>query len=359
MRNARCGTGMRNGRETNRWIMLMSKLNILARAPSRRQASGAGSGIALRLAATGLFAVMSLCVRLASFEAPVGQIVFYRSALALPPIVAYLFWRRQFPWGLRTRRPVGHLMRSLFGCTAMFFSFVSLAYLPLALATALGFLAPLLVVPAAMLALRERPGGVVIGAALGGFAGVALMLAPAFEGPSLDAGTVVGVAAGLAMAATTAVAKIQIKTLTETEPPGTIAFYFAVVCAIAGLATLPFGWASPTSTALVFMIAAGISGGLAHIAMTEALAHAPASTLAPFEYTAMLWALAFDMLVFGLLPAPISLAGAVVIVAAAAVAAFAGGATTHKPANAMLDRCSAPDRVRGSLDGPEDMNCSK
>lgn len=123
MPRAKCPMRHRDAKreETNQWITPMSKLNILARAPSMRQASGAGSGIALRLAATGLFAVMSLCVRLASFEAPVGQIVFYRSALALPPIVAYLFWRRQFPWGLRTRRPGGHLMRSLFGCTAMFF----------------------------------------------------------------------------------------------------------------------------------------------------------------------------------------------------------------------------------------------
>jgi drug/metabolite transporter (DMT)-like permease len=291
--------------------------------------AGAGTGIALRLAATGGFAFMSLFVRLASFEAPVGQIVFYRSACALVPIVAYLLWRRQFPSGLRTKRPGGHLKRSLFGCTAMFFSFVSLAHLPLALASALGFLAPLLVVPAAMIALRERPGGIVIGAALAGFLGVALMLAPAFEGPSLDRNTVLGVAAGLAMAVTTAAAKIQIKALIETEPPGTIAFYFAIVCSLAGLVTFPFGWASPTGPALAYLMGAGFAGGLAHIAMTEALARAPASTLAPFEYTSMLWALAFDAVIFGLLPVPISLVGAFVIVSAAAIVAFADDIVPH------------------------------
>ncbi|UEM05145.1 DMT family transporter [Skermanella rosea] len=279
----------------------------------------------LRLAAAGLFTLMSLFVRLASFEAPVGQIVFYRSAFALVPIVAYLLWRRQFPHGLRTSRPGGHLKRSLFGCTAMFFSFVSLAHLPLALASALAFLAPLLLVPTAMVALKERPGAVVVGAALAGFLGVALMLAPAFEGPSLDSGTLIGVAAGLAMAVTTASAKVQIKVLTGTEPAGTIAFYFAVVCALAGLATFPLGWASPTGAALACLIGAGIAGGLAHIAMTEALARAPASTLAPFEYTSMIWALLFDAAIFGMLPSPLGLAGALVIVASAAVVAFADG----------------------------------
>ncbi|MCW2241487.1 drug/metabolite transporter (DMT)-like permease [Azospirillum canadense] len=266
---------------------------------------------------------MSLLVRLASVEAPVGQIVFYRSAYALLPIIAYLIWHGQFPSGLKTRRPGGHLKRSLFGCAAMFFSFVSLAHLPLALASALGFLAPLLAVPAAMVFLRERPGAAVIGAAFAGFFGVVLMLAPAFDGPSLDRHTVIGVAAGLAMAVTTAAAKVEIKALTATEASGTIAFYFAVVCALAGLATWPLGWASPVGSSLGYLIGAGFAGGFAHIAMTEALARAPASTLAPFEYTTMLWALAFDALIFGLLPSPMSLAGALVVVTAAAVVAFA------------------------------------
>lgn len=285
--------------------------------------SGTGSGIGLRLAATGLFAVMSLFVRLASLDAPVGQIVFWRSAVALLPIVLYMLWRREFPAALHTKRPLGHLKRSLYGCAAMFLSFLSLAHLPLALATALGFLAPLLTIPVAVALLKERPGAVVVGAAVGGFAGVGLMLQPAFSAPALEAGTLIGVAAGVAMAVVTALAKVQIKTLTATEPASTIAFYFAVVCTIGGLLTLPFGWTSPSGEALLWLIGAGLAGGLAHICMTEALARAPASALAPFEYTAMLWALAFDALIFGLLPAPIGLAGAALVVAASAVVAFA------------------------------------
>jgi len=283
---------------------------------------GVLGGIVLRLAATFLFMVMTLFVRLASFAAPVGQIVFHRSAWALLPIVLYLVWRRQFPAALATRRPIGHVRRSLYGCAAMFFSFLSLAYLPLALAAALGFLAPLLAVPVAAIALRERPGWLIGAAALAGFGGILLMLAPAFTGPALDAGTLIGVAAGLAMAATTVAAKVEIKTLTATERPGTIAFYFALVCAAGGLATWPLGWASVGETALAWLIGAGLAGGLAHICMTEAIARAPISTLAPFEYTAMIWAVLFDQVVFGVLPTAVSLAGALVIVAAAGAVAF-------------------------------------
>jgi drug/metabolite transporter (DMT)-like permease len=281
-------------------------------------------GIALRLSATMLFAVMSLFVRLASAQAPVGQIVFHRSFWALLPILAYLAWRRQLPQGFRTRHPMGHLRRNLFGCASMFFSFLALAYLPLALATALGFLAPLLAVPVGIIALRERPGWLVGGAAIGGFAGVLLMLSPAFAGPALDRATLIGVGAGLLTAATTLFARVEVKRLTATELPGTIALYFSVLCAAGGLATLPLGWAEITGAGLLWLVGAGFTGGLAHICMTEAVARAPISLLAPFEYTALLWAVLLDLAVFGLVPGLSSLAGSVLVVAAAVVVAFAG-----------------------------------
>lgn len=290
--------------------------------PSAEPSEG-GSGAAFRLASAGLFVVMSLFIRMATVDVPIGQIVFYRCALALPPIILYLIWRGQFPQALKTRQPMGHIKRNLFGGVAMVLSFVSLAYLPLALATALGFLAPLLAVPVAMVALRERPGVLVIGAALAGFGGVALMLAPAFEGPTLDHNTLIGVAAGLAMSVCTAAGRVQIKALTATDAPGTIAFYFAALCALGGLASWPFGWSETSWPTLAALFAAGIAGGLAHITMIEGMARASVSTQAPFDYTALVWALAFDALIFGLLPNPLSLIGALVIAASAMVIPFA------------------------------------
>jgi drug/metabolite transporter (DMT)-like permease len=276
----------------------------------------------LRLLATLFFSLMSLSVRIASVEAPVGQIVFWRSAVALIPIIAYLAWRGPLRDGLKTSRPLGHVKRSLYGCAAMFFSFLSIAHLPLSLATALSFLAPLIVVPIAMALLGERPGMVVVAATLLGFLGVGLLLWPAMVRPELAVGTLIGVGAGLACAATTALAKTEIKRLTATEAPAAIAFYFAVVCAACGLATWPIGWADVGHTALLALIASGLFGGFAHIAMTEAVARAPVSTLAPFEYTAMIWALIFDLAIFALWPEPISLIGALLIVLAAACVAF-------------------------------------
>jgi len=290
----------------------------------------AGWGIALRLASTLLFALMSLCVALAAAEAPVGQIVFHRSFWALVPILLYLVLRGQLRHGLRTRRPMSHLRRSLYGCASMFLSFVSLAQLSLALATALAFLAPLLAVPVAMVTLRERPGWLVGGAALAGFLGVLIMLAPALTGPALATGTLLGIGAGLLNAAAIVGAKVEVKRLTATELPGTITFYFSIICALGGLASWPFGWAEVSDTGLLWLIGAGLTGGLAQICMTEAVARAPISLLAPFEYVALLWALLLDLLVFGQLPGLSGLAGCAVIVAAAALVAFADRLTPRR-----------------------------
>jgi hypothetical protein len=65
-------------------------------------------------------------------------------------------------------------------------------------------------------------------------------------------------AAGLATAGTSVISKLQVKTLTMTEPPGTIAFYFALVSMLIGLITWPFGWAALSSGALIWLVAAGL-----------------------------------------------------------------------------------------------------
>jgi drug/metabolite transporter (DMT)-like permease len=288
-------------------------------------------GIALRLVATFLFAAMSLTVRLAAIEAPVGQIMFWRSAVALGPILIYLHWRGELPHGLRTRRVFGHFKRSALGAAAMFFSFLSLAHLPLALATALSFLAPLITIPAAVAMLRERPGATVLSATVAGFLGVVVMLIPALVRPEAAWGTLIGIGAGVLCAVTTAFAKIEIKKLTATETPAAIAFYFAVVSALGGLITLPFGWADTSTAGLAALIASGLIGGLAHIAMTEAIARAPASTLAPFEYTAMIWALLFDIMVFATVPDVFGITGAIAIVAAAAVVGLRKAPSPARP----------------------------
>ncbi|MBJ3775215.1 DMT family transporter [Acuticoccus mangrovi] len=290
--------------------------------PATSAAPSYATAIGLRVASALLFTTMSLFVRLASFEMPVGQIVFWRSVTAAIPIVIYLAILGQMPGALVTRRPIGHLMRGVVGCVSMYTFFLSVAHLELSLATALVYLAPLIAVPAGAIFLDERPGPVVVGAAVAGFVGVGLMLWPAFEGPVLDLAMLAGVIAGLVSALTNVSVRIQIKELTATEHPGTIAFYFTVVCSAGGLVTLPFGWAPLDGTSFTYLLCAGICGALAHIALAEAIARAPISLLAPFEYAGMVFAFAADIVIFAAVPTPLAVSGAVIVVGASAVVAL-------------------------------------
>ena len=78
------------------------------------------AGIVLRLLSGILFTGMMVCVKAVSTQVPLGQIVFFRSAFALLPIVIFMTWRREFPRALATRKPLGHLVRSGLGAAAMF-----------------------------------------------------------------------------------------------------------------------------------------------------------------------------------------------------------------------------------------------
>ncbi|WP_019644715.1 DMT family transporter [Novispirillum itersonii] len=275
------------------------------------------SAILLYLLATLLFSLLSACVRLLSRDVPVGEIVFFRSTLALLPLTLYLAAKGQFPSGIVTRHPRSHLLRGVFSVGSMYLSFLTLSLLPQANATALSFVAPLLVMGLAPLILRERPHTMVFVGAVLGFAGILVMVLPALQG-SADTTVIYGTLSGLGCAACTAAAMTQIKRLTATENPGAIVLYFCLSCGTAGLLSSLFTpWVMPGLATVGLLFAAGLAGGLAHIAMTESLARAPATVVAPLEYTSMLWAVGFDLVLFDLFPGPMTLLGSGVIIASA------------------------------------------
>ena len=282
---------------------------------------------ALWLSTGGLAVIagMSAAIHEVAGLVPTGQIIFWRSFVALFPILAYLAVRRELGQSVRTRYPHKHLIRGLLGCAVMFFSFVSLRYLSVGLATALTYLAPILSIAAAMMFLRERPGATIFVGVVLGFAGILLMLYPTLMGAELRNGTLIGVGAGVAMAATNALSRVQVKDLTRTEPPASIALSFALIGAFVGLATALFGWVELPMRELALLITAGLLGGFGHVLLTEAAARAPVSVLAPYEYNGIIWAFGFDLVLLGIVPTPWALAGAAVVVSAAALVAYGQG----------------------------------
>ncbi|WP_240931858.1 DMT family transporter [Parasedimentitalea denitrificans] len=279
-------------------------------------------GVGLRLLAAFLMTAMSAVIHAVAKEAALGQIIFWRSAVALIPICLYMAARGEFPHALRTHKPGLHVVRSLFGAFSMALSFLALAYLPVANVQAIGYLAPVLVLPLAAVMLGERLTKAIIGAVIIGFAGVIALLWEAMSLPG--EGAVIGVAAGLCFAVTMAFVKVHTKRMTLTERSSTIAFYFAVVAALAGLATLPFGWPDLGWVQLGLLALAGLIGGVGHIVSNEAMARAPVSALAPFDFTGLIWALGFDIVLFSNVPGVWGLLGVFAITLAALLVTYAG-----------------------------------
>lgn len=284
-------------------------------------------GVGLRLLAAFLMTAMSAAVHAAAETVPIGQIMFWRAAIALIPICLYMMWLKEFPNALRTQRPGLHVTRSLFGAFSMAMSFLSLAYLPVANAQALAYLAPVLVLPLAAVMLNEKLSKAIFVAIFFGFAGVILLLWDALELPG--DGALIGVAAGLAYAFTMAFVRVHTKTMTLTESSSTIAFYFAIVAAIIGLATAPFGWVDLNGSLFGWLALAGVIGGIGHIVANEAVARAPVSALAPFDFTGLIWALGFDLILFSVVPGILGLLGVFAITFAALIVTFMGSSSNR------------------------------
>jgi drug/metabolite transporter (DMT)-like permease len=273
----------------------------------------------LKLISTFLFAVMSALIRWVAAKVPLGEIVFFRAAFAIAPVVVIYAWRRELLAAVRTRRPFGHAGRGLVGAAGMFFNFAALARLGLADVTAIQFSSPLMTVALAAVLLRERV-RIYRWSAVGiGLVGVLFMLVPQLDvgtTAALGAAATIGALCALASAFCNAASVIQTRRLTETETTPSIVFYFSLICSIAGLATFPFGWYWPAPLELAALVTIGVLGGISHLLLTDSYRYAPASFVAPFDYTAMLWAFLLGYFVFSEVPELIVIFGAAIVVGA-------------------------------------------
>jgi len=277
--------------------------------------------IGFKLISALLFAAMSAIVRQLGDVAPVGQMVFFRSAFAIPPVLLIYALRGELMSAVRTSRPLGQLGRGALSVAGMYSNFSALIRLPLADATAISFASPLITVALAAMILKEQVRIYRWTAVIVGFGGVIVMLIPHFDlnhYVAAGAASVATIGSILALVAAfcNAGTVIQTRRLTQSETTSSIVFYFSVVTALAGAVTLPFAWHTPTGSELVGLIALGVFGGIAHIFLTESYRHATASVVAPFDYTSMLWALLLGYWVFGELPSGLVYVGAIIVAGA-------------------------------------------
>ncbi|MCD2172235.1 DMT family transporter [Rhizobium sp. C4] len=275
-------------------------------------------GIGMRMMAALCFVAMAGLVKAAD-ALPTGQILFARSFVIVPVLFVSLAFRGQLQ-SLKTKRPDGHLVRSILGCGALGFWFVALRYLPLTDVTAILYLTPILNVILAMLVLKETVGIWRGTAVIVGIVGVLIIMLPKLSG-SYDTAALIGIACCLGNAICFSFSLIQIRQLSGTESPTSIVFYFSFFSSLMALATMPFGWLWPDPLQWLMLIGIGALGGLGQLLLTACYKYAPISLIAPFEYSTLLWATLIGMFFFGEHPSASTFAGAALIIAAGIVVA--------------------------------------
>jgi drug/metabolite transporter (DMT)-like permease len=265
-------------------------------------------GIALRVAAMATLACLSALVKWTGGRGvPVFEIILFRNLFAFVPLGLYI-WKTTGFEVLKTQRPVGHMVRSAIGLTGMVCGFSAVQHLPLTEATALQFTSPLFMTALSALVLSEPVGRHRWGAVICGFIGVLIMARP-IPGQM----NVVGVSLGIAAALCTAGAMVAIRQIAATERGPTIVFYFTLGGAVMGLVGTVAHPVMPDPLTLAMLVLAGLIGGVGQMLLTEALRNAPLGIIAPFDYTQLVWATLLGLVVWGELPHPLTLVGAVFV----------------------------------------------
>jgi len=268
------------------------------------------AGIGLRLGAATSFSIMAAVIKL-GHEAGIHmvELVFYRFAFGLPPLLAWIAFTRAWnAW--RTQRPGAHIARGVLGLGTMTLAFGALAFLPLAEATTISFVAPLFSVILSAVLLRETAGRHRWSAVALGFIGVLLIIRPGGSDLPL-AGVGIALGAALGVAAVT----ITIREIGRTESTLTTVLWFTIFSMLVTGSAMPFLAEAHDAREWTILVLLGLAGGLGQIFLTGSLRLAPVPVVVPFDYTQLLWAVLLGWILWGAQPDEIFWLGAAVIVA--------------------------------------------
>ncbi|SDN34990.1 DMT family transporter [Vreelandella arcis] len=251
------------------------------------------------------------------------QIIFFRALVSLP-LIALLAYFSGGLRKLRTRRPGVHLLRGLIYTATMVCFVFGLTLLPLAEATAIAFVAPLFVTLLSVPLLGEKIDPPVLIASLTGFVGVLIVVRPGGEAFQAGALVLVGAAFFYALMMITA------RRYGGREHLWAMVFYMTTVPLVVTGISLPWVWQTPQPWHWLGFLFSGILGVGATASITMAFRHAPAAIAAPFDYTAMLWAVLLGWWIWGELPDMWVWVGSALIMASGLAIAYHDRRTTLK-----------------------------
>lgn len=246
-----------------------------------------------------LFATMGVGIKVASSSFGTAELVFYRGVVSVAFMLMVL---RSRGTTLRTPVPMMHAWRALVGVASLTAWFYAIAHLPLATAMTLNYMSGVWVaaflVGGALLVGRTERQGPLMATVLLGFVGVVLILRPTLDQNELFAGLIgllSGVGAALAYMQVTALGRVG-------EPNGRTVFYFALATVVVGLAgILVTGltpWSAVTWQAAAWLVPIGVLASLGQWCLTRAYSRAATLVVASLQYSGIVFAAFYSLVLF-------------------------------------------------------------
>lgn len=267
-------------------------------------------GIASMVGAVALFALMDSGLKLLSPHYPPMQVAALRGLASLPLVFVWALADGGFAQLVRVRWAL-HLLRGVLAVVMLAAFAYALRLMPLAEAYAIFFVAPLLITAIAALFLREEVGWRRWTAIGVGMCGVLIVLKPSGAGM-----LTLGGAAMLVAALGYSVSAIAVRVLGRTDSTQSMVFWMLAMLSLFATIAAWNDWKAIRPEDWWVLAGIGVTGAVGQFLVTYAFSASPASIVAPFEYTALAWAMALDWVLWKTLPDARMLAGAAVIVLA-------------------------------------------
>lgn len=266
------------------------------------------TGILWMLAATCLFVCQDSTSRILLRSYPATEIAFARYLVHMVLVTLILAWRD--PRLMISRRPILQILRSGFLLGATLFAMLALKVMPLVDFSAIVWVAPVLVAALSVFMLNEKVSPGVWTSVVAGLIGVWVIVGR--PGMDFSFSMLFPFLAALA----NALYQTTTRLLHGADSSLTTLFYTALAGVLFCGGFLPFVAIVPNFAGGSLMFFLGLLGVASHFCLIRAFAAAPANIVAPFGYTALLWAILFSLLIFGEIPSLRTLFGAALIVGA-------------------------------------------
>lgn len=273
--------------------------------------------LVLRLGAALMLAIMMVLVKLASESGiHLVEIVFWRQLPTIPILILWSAAHGSFAL-LKTQRLRAHGVRALYGISSLFLNFAGVTLLPLAEATVFTFTSTIWAVILSSVLLGEKVGPWRWSAVFLGFSGVLVIAQPGDGHIPL-----IGAACSLSAALMIGLISIQVRDLGRTEQPLTTVFYFALFCVPLPAPFVPFVMTGHDAYQWGLLAGMGVTGLTCQLLLVSALRLGTVASVTVMDYSGLIWAALFGVLVFDRLPPATTWIGAPLVIAAGILIAW-------------------------------------